>query len=86
MQDGFEHAEEASVLDEKENGDIDDDSTYHCPTLLWMDYKDVSSSPSISLGRVSCQVDPSLALGFFCKNETEYQHLSKGLKEVSRLI
>ncbi|CAJ0574368.1 unnamed protein product, partial [Mesorhabditis spiculigera] len=43
-----------------------DDSTYHCPNPLAMPYD---------------QVDPSLALTFFCKTEADFEALSRELDE-----
>ncbi|GMR54540.1 hypothetical protein PMAYCL1PPCAC_24735 [Pristionchus mayeri] len=67
--DGFERATEAVEGTGEEESAWDEagcDATFHCPTLLWMDYKDV---------------DPSLALGFFCRNKEEYEDLARRLRE-----
>ncbi|CAJ0944014.1 unnamed protein product, partial [Mesorhabditis belari] len=53
---------------QEDNADLKeiDDTTYHCPTVLGMAYD---------------QVDPSLALTFFCRSRDEFEDLSRRLKE-----
>ncbi|CAJ0596308.1 unnamed protein product [Cylicocyclus nassatus] len=67
LEDGFESLESVDIPPSVPIKDEDlDDTTFHCKMLLHMDYD---------------QVDPSLALAFFCESADAFERLSRDLRE-----
>uniref|UniRef100_A0A8R1E197 Cysteine protease n=2 Tax=Caenorhabditis japonica TaxID=281687 RepID=A0A8R1E197_CAEJA len=65
--DAFSHLEELEPLP-SQTSDVYtkmDDSTYHCQMMLWMEYENV---------------DPSLALAFFCETRQDFDDLCSSLQ------
>ncbi|KHJ92902.1 peptidase family C54 [Oesophagostomum dentatum] len=68
LEEGFESLEKEDVPPSVPTKDDSlDDTTFHCKMLLHMDYD---------------QVDPSLALAFFCESADSFERLSRDLRKV----